>query len=183
MKFRNPGLATLEEPVENHGTFWRFSVFSEELPLLILIDIGEDETSIRGVHFEATTDAALSLRELRRLPLQRVVDAARAYVAARDEDSEGTYPEFPGPDAPGRTRVRDILLPRGRPGRTTYNDNFYRAIATAYIEFTKRGLSPAREIAKRKRVDRNTVDQWVHRSRQLGFLPPAPPRRRAKRGE
>jgi transposase len=35
------------------------------------------------------------------------------------------------------------------------------------------GISPVKEIARRKRVSENTVHQWVHRARKLDFLEPS----------
>ncbi len=95
-------------------------------------------------------------REIQRLPLTRIRDAA--LVAWRSSDDE-----YPG-DAVDR-----LLAPRGRPERGKAT-SFYREIAAAYRGFKSRGLSPAKEIAKRKRVEENTVYTWIHRARQLGYL-------------
>jgi transposase len=76
-----------------------------------------------------------------------------------------------------------VLLPRGRPKRGKSVD-FYRELAKSYREFELGGLSPVKEIARRKRVSENTVHQWVHRMRhELGFLEPSPRSKRKEKSE
>jgi hypothetical protein len=77
--------------------------------------------------------------------------------------------------------ARKVLVPRGRPRRGKAA-SFYKEVANSYRElaYTGTGASPVKEIARRKRVSENTVHQWVHRARKLGFLDPSP---RTKRRE
>ena len=77
--------------------------------------------------------------------------------------------------------ARAVLVPRGRPQHGHAREHtqvFYKGIADAHREFAKRGVAPVPAIAKRKRVPANTVHQWVHRARVLGFLEPSPRSRR-----
>lgn len=84
------------------------------------------------------------------------------------------------PDPQPLVEARKILLPRGRPKRGK-SVEFYRDLAKSYRSFELAGLSPVKEIARRKRVSENTVHQWVHRMRhELHFLEPSP---RSKRRE
>jgi hypothetical protein len=99
---------------------------------------------------------AVSAREIRRLPLTAYVEAAVAYVS-----SGGRFEAL--------ERLREIHLPRGLPERGR-SAGFYREIADAYRQLRAQGKRPVPEIARRKRVDENTVHQWVYRARQLGFL-------------
>jgi hypothetical protein len=87
---------------------------------------------------------------------------------------EGRYDPGPERDAQAASGdygavARRILVPRGQPVRGKAA-GFYREIARAHRELSALGLSPAKEIASRKGVSRNTVDQWLHRARALGFL-------------
>lgn len=62
--------------------------------------------------------------------------------------------------------------------------DWYRNLANSYREFELRGLSPVKEIARRKRVSENTVHQWVYRMRhELKFLEPSPRSKRTKETE
>jgi hypothetical protein len=133
----------------------------------------------------------VSARDIQRLPLTRIVQAAlaAASTAVKPEQRTGTSPtpgigpgetswideapseQFPGPQ--WLEEARKVLVPRGRPqpGKST---GFYRQIAESHRSFARAGKSPVKEIARRKKADENTVHQWVYRARQLGFLEPSP---------
>jgi hypothetical protein len=154
----------------------------------------------------------VSPRDVQRLPLARIVQAALAFASTAakprpdEKDPEGfsapfhtliegesswaTYYDVThadewrelGFDVPLAMveAGKELRLPRGRPqwGKSV---DFYRDLAKAYKQFELAGLSPVKEIARRKRVPENTVHQWVHRMRHdLGFLEPSP---RSKRKE
>lgn len=106
----------------------------------------------------------VSPREVRRLPLATYVQAALAEARK-----------------PG-AHSRMVEAPKGQPrkGRST---GFYQEIADAYRSLQARGVPhPAKEIARRKRVDPNMVHQWVHVARRHGFLePPTSAPRKGKR--
>jgi hypothetical protein len=105
----------------------------------------------------------LSLRDVRRLPLDRI--AAAALAAAREYAEEPSEARF--------TPVTEALTLPGRPkGRN--KEQFYKAVAELHRGWTKKGLSPAKELAKRKRVSENTAHQWIYKARQFGYLEPSP---------
>ncbi len=109
--------------------------------------------------------APLSAREVRRLPLDRIV---RAATAAADR----------GPVV-SASEISKVLIPRGRPTGGERSIKFYKEIADAYREIQQLDPdeSPARVIARRKRVPENTVHQWIYKARDRGFLE-RPPRAR-----
>jgi hypothetical protein len=144
----------------------------------------------------------VSPREVQRLPLAKIIRAALAAAATaeppdpRDRDWQpvpgvpnrqskpaldpGEVAYDPGDDprwhdsGPEWARdARKILIPRGRPTRGT-SAAFYKELADSHRNFSARGESPVKAIARRKRVSENTVHQWVHRARALGFLEPSP---------
>jgi hypothetical protein len=104
----------------------------------------------------------LSLRDVRRLPLDRIATAA--LVAVRQ------YAEEPSPDR--FDPVSEALSVPGRP-RGRNKERFYKAVAELHRSWTLKGLSPAKELARRKRVSENTAHQWIYKARQLGYLEPS----------
>ncbi len=114
----------------------------------------------------------ISPRDVRRLPLSTVFERAKAaagvmYEASRDPRAgiEG----IPGQEINDaiRERLRRVSVPRGRPvgGRS---QGFYAEILATHRELLAAGVEhPNAEIAKRKRVPRNTVDQWLYRARDI----------------
>jgi hypothetical protein len=154
--------------------------------------------------YQAGQRTHVSPRDIQRLPLARFVSAALAFASSAvkprgdDRDPEGAPAPFHtlvegestwatyydvahadewramGYELPAAmVDAGKILVPRGRPqhGKST---TFYKGMATAYMAFEQAGLSPVKEIARRKRVSENTVHQWVYRMRRLGFLDPSP---------
>jgi hypothetical protein len=103
----------------------------------------------------------ISPREVRRLPLASVVDAALTIVDGGD---------------PRRTMDKKLRAPSGRPQRGR-SAKFYKEFAEEYRKFKADGFSPAQEIARRKGVDPNTVHQWAFQARKQGFLEPTTRRR------
>lgn len=105
----------------------------------------------------------VSLRDVRRLPLDRIATAA--LTAARQ------FMEAPSPDR--MEPVAEALSLPGRPvGRN--KEHFYTAVAGLYRLYATKGRSPAQEIARRKRVSENTAHQWIYKARKLGYLEPSP---------
>lgn len=103
--------------------------------------------------------APISPRDVRRLPLDRIVRAAtvtadRGPIDAHEEN-------------------RRILVPRGRP-KGERAITFYKEVADFYRDCVSVGISPARELAKRKNTSENTAYQWIHQARKRGFLEPSP---------
>jgi hypothetical protein len=102
-------------------------------------------------------------------PFDPRVEVEMTYYLGAEPPEERWFPE-----AQPLVDARKILLPRGRPQRGRSVD-FYRELAKSYRNLELAGLSPVKEIARRKRVSENTVHQWVHRMRhELGFLEPSP---------
>jgi hypothetical protein len=116
---------------------------------------------------EGTEPRSLSTRDVRRLAFDRIVRAAT--VAADSGPVESL------------SEISKILLPRGRPGGGERSVLFYKGIAEAYRELTKQEKSPAKEIARRKRVSENTAHQWIYKARLHGFLEPSPRSRKLGR--
>jgi hypothetical protein len=121
-----------------------------------------------GQGFVAGTEPrSLSTRDVRRLPLDRVVRAATAAADAGPVESASEFPK--------------ILLPRGRPVGGERSVVFYKKIAKAYRQLTEEQKSPAKEIARRKGVSENTAHQWIYKARLHGFLEPSPRSRKLGR--
>jgi len=112
----------------------------------------------------------ISLRDVRRLPLDRIATAA--VTAVRQLMAE------PSPDR--MAPLAEALSLQGRP--TGGNKvKFYAAIADHHRMYTKAGRSPAKEIARRKRVSENLAHQWIFQARRLGFLEQSPRSHLSKR--
>jgi hypothetical protein len=114
------------------------------------------EISVRRAPDADGKPRAVSAREIARLPLTRIRDAA--LEIARNPS--------------GEQLLETLELPRVPPGHPERGKAvaFYREIADFYRAAKSKGISPAKEIARRKRVDTNTVYTWVHRARELGLL-------------
>ena len=125
---------------------------------------------LEGMSLPEVTDAALelqrlSVRDVKRMPLDRILRAAT--VAMR----EGAWG---GPDSP----VTRTVLPRKKV-RLTRKD--FEKLAKAYEALEARGERPVPVLAKRMGVPENRMHQWVHRMRyEMGLLPPPPRRQQAK---
>jgi hypothetical protein len=113
-------------------------------------------------------------------PVATLVEGESAWVTYYDVGHADEWRELGFDLPPAMIEAGKILVPRGRPQRGKSVD-FYRQLAKSYRAFELAGLSPVKEIARRKRVPENTVHQWIHRMRhELGFLEPSP---RSKRRE
>jgi hypothetical protein len=99
---------------------------------------------------EGTVPAPVSAVDVRGVPFGRVIRAA--LTAAREPGTIET------------DELDRILVPRGRPQRGR-SVKFYRELLDAARDYEKRGLSPAKEIARRKGVSENLVHQWLYVAR------------------
>jgi hypothetical protein len=106
---------------------------------------------------EGTELAPVSAVDLRGIPFGRVIRAATAAVR-RAEPMDERHDE-----------LARILVPPGRPKRGR-SIKFYCDILKAAHEFEQRNLSPAKEIARRKKVSENLVYQWLHVAREHARL-------------
>jgi hypothetical protein len=136
-------------------------------PFVTGITVRRWQVKLQGVDDPDDPDELrVSPRDVRRLPLSRIVEAA--LVASSEPMAEGNWLGDEGrPQLPDD--LKSVLVPRGRPQRGKAT-GFYREIADSYRGYVKAGKSPVKEIARRKRVSENTVHQWVYRARDLGFL-------------
>ena len=98
----------------------------------------------------------ISAVDLRKIPFGRVIRAAT--TAARE----------PFPTDKRHDELESILVPRGRPQRGR-SVKFYRQIAEAARAYKRLGISPAKEIARRKGVSENLVHQWLYVARRQGL--------------
>jgi hypothetical protein len=130
---------------------------------------GDPVTTGIAVYRTLTADGEprpLSPRELQRLPLTRIRDAMLEVAH----------------NPTGATLVGQrerLQVPKGRPERGKAT-SFYKEISDAYRQCKRENRSPAKTIAKLKRVDENTVYTWIHRARQLGLLEPSPRTRKSR---
>jgi hypothetical protein len=108
----------------------------------------------------ADRSCAVSVRDARRLRLDQVVQAAYALVDGQPGDARWK-------------KARKLLAPRSSGPQGPTDTKFYKEVAAFYRECKLLGLSPAKELAKRKGVPENRVYQWFHRARVLRFLEPA----------
>jgi hypothetical protein len=144
------------------------TVFDTDMPYAVAVEMRRDDAgyyvtsvSVRrhpeadGWHGERTT---VSPRDVQRLPLAKFVRTALAVANS-------------GTSAQRGAAVRKNLAPHARPKRGK-SASFYRKIGELHREYAKRGLSPAKEIARRMGVPENATYQWFHRARELGFLEP-----------
>ena len=176
------------------------SIFEEGVEYVVAVEIRRDAdgapfvsgVAVRPKHPGGGDRRTVSAQVIRRRPLAKVLKAALAAAATVDDASipDGEWVHFydPGDDPKWRAiaesddresaaraavAARKVLVPRGRPqrGRST---GFYKEIARAHRQFSLDNRSPVKAIATRKRVSENTVHQWIHRARKLGFLEPSP---------
>jgi hypothetical protein len=192
------------EPADETKPEFAVVVFPVDVPLTVSVEFRRDPSGrpfVMGVAvryqplwaFEddfwesAEQRPHVSPRDVQRLPLARIVRAATAAANSAERPVLGEKPAvsstaqlFPDEsgepwtgDPPWAEAARKILVPRGGPQRGK-STQFYKEIARSYRDFALAGMSPVREIARRKRVSENTVHQWVHRARKLNFLDPSP---------
>jgi hypothetical protein len=179
------------------------TLFPPEPPYAVTVEFQRDADGpfVTGIavrrHVHAGWDGKrtqVSPRDVQRLPLAMIVRAAVAAassvpaepptprrgsqplpgsrgMAIHYIDDEESHAKFPR--AEFVEDARRILMPRGRPQRGK-SVEFYRDLAETHRAAARAGKSPAKEIARRKGVSANTAHQWIHRTRQLGFLEPSP---------
>jgi hypothetical protein len=71
-------------------------------------------------------------------------------------------------------RLRPRPDPSRRPGRAGHPNRFYAEIARDYTALRQQGsLRPTADLAKQRRVSRDTMAGWVRRARERGLLPEA----------
>lgn len=121
------------------------------------------------------TPRPLSSRDVRRMPLATLIEAAVALGNSWRELGLGE-PSAEGREWPSDEdwrRLRRARVPRGRPQRGD-GASFYRGLAKAHRALVAQGKKPSIEIARANDVSPVTARQWIFRARQLGFLEPVP---------
>jgi hypothetical protein len=116
---------------------------------------------------KGTQPLPVSTRDIRRLPLERIVNAALVMLIQLTKE-----PADDRMDA-----MAELLNPATRPTRRN-KATFYEAVGQLARRWIADGKSPAKELARAKNVDTNTAHQWLHKARKLGFLEPSPRSRR-----
>lgn len=112
----------------------------------------------------------VSTREIRRLPLKTVVDAALVAVSVPvAERTEGDWLK----------RVRRASVPKKGP-QHGHSYKFYKQLAAAHRRYASEGKRPAVEIAREMGVPANRVHQWILRARRMRLLEPSPQAKNAK---
>jgi hypothetical protein len=105
-------------------------------------------------------------------PAPRPDWVSRSLDAQFDNNDEPQARELPLTEhfEPQVVRI-DARLPRPASGR--YGDDFYRAVATVYLQLVRYVRSPAGVIADTNHAPISTTHRWIKVARAKGFLPPA----------
>ncbi len=108
----------------------------------------------------------LNPSDMTRFPWGRWMQAAAALDVGRDEV--------------GQAVEATSFRTQKRPGRRGYDPDFWRAIAAEYLGYQGDPDvgSPIRELVRKHKEPYSTVNGWVQKCRELGYLPPAPKRNR-----
>jgi hypothetical protein len=145
----------------------------------IVVNVNEDGsarcTSLTITHKDG---AAIDWRTLRRFPMERLVDVGRTLVL-RHTDAEGrTFDVGTGPPSEARdTFLRHMRQGAiSRPGgRRRKPDDEIRQVAAIYKAAGAKPILALEEAFPN--YTRSTLNTWVARARELGYLPPATYRR------
>lgn len=103
---------------------------------------------------EGTEPQPVSAVDLRAIPFGRIIRAATIAV------------NQPLPTDERHDELKRTLVPRGRPKKGRSRE-WYLSLLAGARKFEKDGLSPAKEIARRKGVSPNLVYQWLHVARRI----------------
>jgi hypothetical protein len=115
---------------------------------------------------------------VREIPVGRLSDQARPFHYASElldwaahahDRAQAGLPADPPPVAGPRDT-------RSRRGRPLLDPDLLRAVAEVYRDAVARGLPPTRAVEERWGRPRSTVNKWVRRARQSGYLTPRPAR-------
>jgi hypothetical protein len=95
---------------------------------------------------------------LRDIPLAKIEAAANASEPIRRAVAAGVRAKHPP-----RTKLE-------RPPARKLDEQFYGQVAAAYIDAVVYGLPPAKTLAEDSDTPLGTVNRWIARARELGYL-------------
>jgi hypothetical protein len=95
---------------------------------------------------------------LRDIPLAKIEAAANASEPIRRAVAEGVRAKHPP-----RTKLE-------RPAGRKLDEQFYGQVAVAYIDAVVYGLPPAKTLAEDSDTPLGTVNRWIAKARELGYL-------------
>jgi hypothetical protein len=141
---------------------------------------------VARVRFEPLTngwwrpeDVFVSASVLDDVPLRKIELAVNATEVVPETLEE--WLDKPSPvDFPGAVQAAlEPVLPTRlkRPRGRKLDDDFYREVAFAYRDAVRRGSNPAKTMAADAKKPVSTVNRWIGRTRELGYLPPTEPGR------
>lgn len=111
---------------------------------------------------------ALTARQLRRIPVGELVDAARRYI--RSDALARLRPLLPH-DTPGTWAYEFEQAPR--PGRRGRGDRFYAEVAALYVRALDRP-APVKQVATWLKYSTSRVRDLLHEARRRGLLTGSP---------
>lgn len=173
-------------PVEDDWCEWRQE---PPLPGTVLVRVTAEPGGrlvLSGLRVEGVPTAEF----LRSIPVGRIEAAANAQLSVVDDVIIATAPPGRRDAAAAREPllfdtgweapdpVRPASRPTGRPSaaaRRRRPDDFYRVIASAYLDLAQTSARPAAELAEAHRVPATTAHRWIKEARRRGFLPPGRP--------
>jgi hypothetical protein len=173
-------------------------VEGDELPSPAFFRLGVgDDGQLIATGLLIATEKELTTRATR-LPLAGIVSKFAAEVVARPTTDKRLQAELAGPDFQNDPRWREWAadsrtaadfvahpraeaakaVPRVRPGRRGYPDDFYRTIAKQYAKAKRaRPRAPIRALMSELHAAEPTVHRWLRTARDKGFI------KEAKRGD
>jgi hypothetical protein len=134
-------------------------------------------SSWRLADLQVPEPSAALLRDVPLYKIEVAVNASRVILESLaewiDDDAPADLPEA----FKGRYRRNPRHARLERPTKRRLDEQFYRDVGWAYREAVARGLNPGKTLAEDSRAPRGTVNRWIAKARELGYLPPGEPGR------
>jgi hypothetical protein len=125
----------------------------------------------RPVELQATASTQEHLRDIPLHKIELAVNANPVVTETLEKWLNRKSPvDFAG--AFGAALKRVPRIPLKPPAGRRLDDSFYREVAFAYRDAVRRGLNPAKTIAADTHKPASTVNRWIAKARELGYLPP-----------
>lgn len=124
---------------------------------------------------ENTPRLGITSTTLRSIPIGAWLASHRSTLADSLDLTDVPLPEEIG------QRIAELVKASKRKnpkrGRAGYPETHYQRIALLYLDLLNKGMTKGilREIARREKRQPETIRDWIHRARQLGFLSPGTP--------